>query len=550
MEQPKGRTPGLAGIKKQLDRLEERITKIESSLAITPSDTEVLESGEVLLARTEEESDNLEFQIGQFWFAKIGIIVLALGIVFLLTFPYQNLPAILPSIAGYLIVAGFFGFSHYTRKSLPFISQYFLGGALVLLYFSTLRLFFFTEQPVINNETIVLALLLAVVAIVLIISTKRDSVFLTGLGLALGYVTAIVGDEPYQIFTILVLMSAVAVYYKIRHHRQSIYLLGIFLTYLTHFIWFINNPFMGNKIQLVDSPAVNVLFILLYAIIFAGGNIFRSKEEKENDRLILSTFLNCLGGYTLFLLITMAGIKLNLPEYHLVATLVFLSLGVVFWLREESKYSTFLYSILGFAAMSTAIIFQFDKPEYFLWLSWQSLVVVVAAIWFRSRIIIIANFIIYLLIFLGYVLNADEVIAISLSFGIVALLSARVMNWQRHRLEIKTERMRITYLGAAFVIFPYALYHAVPTGFVSLSWVLVAIFYYIMSLILNNRKYRWMAVMTLALTIMYVFIIGIVKLEPVYRIVSFIVLGLVLIAISIIYTRIRARGEPGKLKTS
>ncbi|MGD9487134.1 MAG: DUF2339 domain-containing protein [Calditrichaceae bacterium] len=550
MEQPKGRTPGLAGIKKQLDRLEERITKIESYLAITPTEAEVLESEKVILARTEEESDNLEFQIGQFWFAKIGIIVLALGIVFLLTFPYQNLPAILPSIAGYLIVVGFFGFSHYTRKSLPFISQYFLGGALVLLYFSTLRLFFFTEQPGINNETIVLALLLAVVAIVLITSTKRDSVFLTGLGLALGYVTAIVSDEPYQIFTILVLMSAIAVYYKIRHHRQSIYLLGIFLTYLTHFIWFINNPFMGNKIQLVDSPVINVLFILLYAIIFASGNIFRSKEEKEDDRLILSTFLNCLGGYTLFLLITMAGIKLNLPEYHLVATLVFLSLGVVFWLREESKYSTFLYSILGFAAMSTAIISQFDKPAYFLWLSWQSLVVVVAAIWFRSRIIIIANFIIYLLIFLGYVLNADEVIAISLSFGVVALLSARVMNWQRHRLEIKTERMRITYLGAAFIIFPYALYHAVPTGFVSLSWVLVAIFYYIMSLILNNRKYRWMAVMTLALTIMYVFIIGIVKLEPVYRIVSFIVLGLVLIAISIIYTRIRARGEPGKLKTS
>ncbi|MGD9897776.1 MAG: DUF2339 domain-containing protein [Calditrichaceae bacterium] len=550
MEQPNGRPPGLTGIKKQLDRLEDRITKIESYLAIPSSEAEIFESEEAIHARSEEESENLEFQIGQFWFAKIGIIVLALGIVFLLTFPYQNLPAILPSIFGYFIVAGFFGFSHYTRKSLPFISQYFLGGALVLLYFSTLRLFFFTAHPGINNETVVLALLLAVVALVLVTSTKRDSVFLTGMGLTLGYITAIVSKEPFQIFTILVLVSAVAVYYKIRHHRQSIYLWGIFLTYLTHFIWFINNPFMGNKIELVDSPAVNVLFILLYAVIFAMGNIFRSRDEKEDDRLVLSTFLNCLGCYTLFLLITLAGIKLNVPAYHLVATLVFLSLGVAFWLREESKYSTFLYSILGFAAMSTAIISQFDKPDYFLWLCWQSLVVVVAAIWFRSRIIIVANFIIYLMIFLGYLLNAEEFSTISLSFGFVALLSARVMNWQRHRLEIKTERMRITYLGAAFVIFPYALYHTVPTGFVSLSWVLVAIFYYVMSLILNNRKYRWMAVMTLALTVMYVFIIGIVKLEPVFRIISFIVLGLVLIAISIIYTRIRARGGQGKLKTS
>ena len=97
--------------------------------------------------------------------------------------------------------------------------------------------------------------------------------------------------------------------------------------------------------------------------------------------------------------------------------------------------------------------------------------------------------------------------------------------------------MRNAYLTTAFIVFPYALYHSVPAGYIGLSWVAIAIFYYILSLILHNKKYRWMALLTLLLTVLYVFIIGITKLEPVYRIVSFIVLGLVLLAISLFYTK-------------
>jgi len=117
------------------------------------------------------------------------------------------------------------------------------------------------------------------------------------------------------------------------------------------------------------------------------------------------------------------------------------------------------------------------------------------------------------------------------------------MNWQRHRLELKTELMRNAYLVMAFVAIPYALYHSLPGRYVSLSWVGVAVFYYFLSLILKNKKYRWMALFTLLLSILYIFVIGIIKLEPVYRIVSFIVLGIVLIIISISYTKIKAKRE-------
>jgi uncharacterized membrane protein len=62
-----------------------------------------------------------------------------------------------------------------------------------------------------------------------------------------------------------------------------------------------------------------------------------------------------------------------------------------------------------------------------------------------------------------------------------------------------------------------------------------------MSVILHNKKYRWMAILTLLLTVIYILIIGIVKLDPALRIVSFLILGIALMAISVIYTRLRAR---------
>jgi uncharacterized membrane protein len=49
--------------------------------------------------------------------------------------------------------------------------------------------------------------------------------------------------------------------------------------------------------------------------------------------------------------------------------------------------------------------------------------------------------------------------------------------------------------------------------------------------------------LTLGLTVLYIVIIGIIQMTPGYRIVSFLALGIVLLAISIIYTRQRTRKQ-------
>lgn len=90
----------------------------------------------------------------------------------------------------------------------------------------------------------------------------------------------------------------------------------------------------------------------------------------------------------------------------------------------------------GYAALSVAIMKTSAVPEVFVWLSIQSVVVAATAVWFRSRFIMVANFLIYVAIILAYVFLRKAETGISAGFGLVALVSARILNWQKDRLEL------------------------------------------------------------------------------------------------------------------
>jgi hypothetical protein len=521
-----------------LKNLERRISKIEKYLDLeTESKTEIVTKANAVNIEVQNKEEELEYKIGQFWLAKAGIIVLIIGIAFFLTFPYKNLPLFFPPIMGLMISAVIYGFSIYCRKNYSYICGYLLGGSLTLLYFTTLRLHFFSVSEVLNEISVELILLLIVVILSLLISIRKQSIYLSALSITFGYITAIVSDNSYFLFITVLLMSSLIVFLKLKYNWEYLIHFGIILTYFTHLIWFLNNPLVGKTIQTITSPQFNLIFVLLYALVFALGNIIGG--EKEKTPYIISSIMNAIGAYSLLLIITLSMAGESKMIYNLLACVLFLTLAIIYWTKHESKYSTFIYAMLGYLALSVAIIFQFNSPNFFIYLCWQSLLVVSTAVWFRSKFIVLANFIIYVIIFIAYLAMEGKISLVSISYGIVALLSARVLNWKKDRLSLKTEQMRNAYLLTALFIIPYSIYHSIPEGWVSISWISAAILYYMMSLILRNKKYRWMALLTLLLTLGYVFIIAITSSDPTYKIVSFIVLGAVMIIISLLYTKFK-----------
>jgi hypothetical protein len=541
---------GSAELLHALRQLEDRISRVEEHLGLASMQEESgnKSQGKEVVRESIETDEALENQIGETLFARLAILVLAVGIAFLLTFPFHGLPAVLPSLFGYALVAGAWFLSYRWRDSLPQLSSYILAGTLLLLYFTTLRLFFFSPEPAVDNKVVELVLLLLVVVLSMAVSVRRRSPYLAAISLTAGYATALIGEYALFMFILSAALAVTVVVLARRYAWYPVLVYAICATYLTYFIWALGNPIMGHEIHMVSASPLSAASILVYLLVLASGPLLRPSSIPEEGEIVVASFLNGLSGYGVYFLLTINAHTTSLWVYHAAASAVFLLISILFWNRERSRYATFAYAMLGYGALSVAIIAAFPRPDYFVWLACQSILVISTAIWFRSRFIIGTNFGIYILLFVAYLFLAGTVSFVSIIFGLVALLSARILNWQRNRLELKTEMMRNAYLASAFFIIPYALYHAVPDGYVSVSWVLVAVFYFGMSVLLkNNRKYRWMALLTLCLTIGYVFLVDIRNLDPAFRIVSFLVLGIALFWISVLYARKRTRTQTQKV---
>jgi len=526
----------------ELANLNKRITRIESYLDLSKQTSVDENLIKPIKKQSEEEKNSLEFEIGQFWFAKVGILVLAIGIAIILTLPFSSFPPFAPSLLGYVIAIILFGLSHLWKESFNLISRYLFGSAFLLLFFSTLRLHYWGDSTFIANNFIEFTPLIIIAFSLLFISVRKESTNLFNIGLTLGYISSLVSGDTYLIFFSILVLTTLSSYIKINYKWGKLFYYTIFLTYLTHLIWFINNPFIvGNNIELVTEPYLNIFFLMLYLVIIAVGNIYRKVEFGDDKQKIMSSFFNSVGFLLLFAFITTTKFSSEITISFIAATILFLMLAFLFWKKGRDKYSIFFFSILGYIALSISFMNAFEIPELFIWLCWQSILVVSTAILFRSKIIIVANFLIYLVIVLGTLTFASSSAISFLNIGIVSLLGARILNSQKDKLDLKTEAMRNAYLAIAFFLLPYSTFLIVPIEYVGFTWLGIALLYYAFSLLLKNNKYRWMAMLTLAITILQTLILGILHPDNELKIYSFIAVGIVLIIISFVYARLKPK---------
>jgi hypothetical protein len=535
-------------ILQHLKSIESRISQIETYLDLPSVKTEEDVEPEIIIQKKKTETDEeLEFRIGQMWFAKLGIFVFLIGWLIANTLPYEGINQLFPVIAGLVVGLSTIFTATFVKNKFPHISGWILGSGFAIIYIAFLRLHFFSPEPVVMN-LIPILVLIYIVSIALVFSgIKWNSPYITAFGFSLGYLSALIGEQSILIFLTIALIAVQSSYLKTKLNWNGLFNFAIVTSFVVHLMWFINNPLIGNSLEIQINNPINLIFILIYLVIFTSA-YFADKKYEESLPTALSILVITSMSYGLFLLITILSTPMLGQVYNFLASIIFIAFAIMFYIKKSSKSATFYYAMTGYAALSVAIILQFDQPDFYVWLCWQSLLVVSTAVWFRSKFIIVANFFIFLLIFFAFLILAGVTSGISLSFGVVALLSARVLNWQKNRLELKTEQMRNAYLLTALLIIPYSLYHLFPSGYVAFGWIVVAILYYIFSLLLKNVKYRYMSLATFLLTVGYVFVLGITSGETVNKILSFLVLGAALVIISIVYTRNRNKSMKPKEK--
>jgi hypothetical protein len=296
------------------------------------------------------------------------------------------------------------------------------------------------------------------------------------------------------------------------------------------------NPLAGHPVQMITEHHNIVIYLLGLGACFSGMSLFRKKDSGSDDFLTSVIFINGILFTLLLLLIVLRFFNSDYVALFSGISLCCLLYSTILHSRSDWNFASAFYALYGFMAMSVALYGTFGLPRVYLLLPVQSLLVVSMALWFRNRLIIVMNSILFLFILLVYLLSTKNITGANFCFVLISLISARIINWKKSRLQIKTDMIRNLYMFEGFFMTLFALLHAVPRQFVTFSWTMAALLYFLISLLLKNIKYRYMALGTMICSAFYLFLVDLARIEIIYRVLALLFLAAISIGISIYYT--------------
>jgi hypothetical protein len=530
-------------IRKSLKSLELRLDRLESVLNIT--DNEPLPRSEELFETVDsslntdtsgEEEKGLESQIGRFGLAWLGNIVLLFGITFLTQYMMNLGYRFLSVLFGYFTSAAIFFLANYIKKTHVHLAFIFRMNALVLLFYISVRLHFFSVSPLISEKSISIVLLLLLVVLQVYLSIRNESQTFAALAVLFALATATLGDATHFMLPIVILTSAAAVYFYCRFNWEPLLMITLLLAYISFFLWLFGNSLMGHPMLMITEQHYGVIYLLGLGACFSIMALFRKKDAPSDDFLISVIIVNGILFTILLLFIALRFYSTHYVALFTIITVCCLIYSTILHSKSDWNFASAFYALYGFMAMSIALYGLFGLPKVYLLLSVQSLLVVSMALWFRNRLIIVMNSLLFLTILIVYLLSSKNVNGVNFCFVLIALISARIINWKRSRLQIKTDMIRNLYMIEGFFMMLFALLHAVPRQFVTFSWTMAALLYFIISLLLKNIKYRYMALGTMICSAFYLFIVDLARIEIIYRVLALLFLAAISIGISIYYT--------------
>ena len=532
----------------RLESLEARLSIVESELSkgvverpYSPTENLPAEDFSPALESNDEET-GLESRIGRIGLAWLGSIVMLFAIIFFTEYLVSLEKSFLAFFIGYCSVGIIFFIANYLKKSGSNLPAMFNVVGHVILFYVTLRLHFFSADPFLNSKAVTIFLLILIIALQAFLAIRNTSQVFGALSIIFMLFTAIISDSTHLFLPLVSISAAGSVYYLYKYNWKTLFSFSVFLAYMIFFMWLFSNPIMGHSFQQISQHNYGFVYLFLIGGYFCILPLLRKDDGSNNDFITAGIIINGILFTLLLILVTISFFPVNYVSLFAVITLSCLGYSVLLKKISDWNFASAFFALYGFMAMSISLYGLVGLPRVYLLLSVQSLVVVSMALWFRNRLMIYMNSLLFLTILLAYMFLSKSNNGVNFSFALVSLVSARIINWQKERLSIKTEYIRNLYLIEGFFMVLYALYHSVPGQFVTLSWTGAALLHFLLSFILKNVKYRYMALGTMICAAIYLFIVDLARIEIIYRVLALLFLAIVSIGISIYYTNRGKRG--------
>lgn len=525
---------------KKVDAIEERVSKLELAKNTYYQNSDIDDSDDYSLKLNlfGKHESNLEFNFGEYGLAWLGNFVLFFGITFFVQYLQVNDYKYISPIFGFVSVAVIFYLSYYLRESSPHMAKVFKLNAYLLVFYVTLILHFFTDNPIIVYKNLCLVLLFIIAAVYVIKAIRKKHVTLAGFAIILITIIAILSDSTHIMLSLATVVSIIGILLLYRHGWIRLVFLSILMCYFIVVSWMVSNPMMGHPMKIVDSHQFGYLYIYISATIFSLIALMPPREEAYGYSSIIRAIV--FNGVLFLTVISLYVIALYYENYVLPSALIAsfcIAFSVFLKIRSNWKVSAALYALCGFAALSICIYGIYNFPNAYFLLSIQSLLVVSMAIWFRSKFIIRMNSLLFLSLLMIYLFTYAPDNEVNISFTFVALATARILNWKKEQLIIHSELLRNFYLVIAFLMVLYTLNHLMDNQYITLSWTAVALVLFVLSILLKNVKYRYMALASMIAAVLYLFIVDLARVELIYRVAALLFLAVISIGLSFYYAK-------------
>lgn len=532
----------LQDLKRQVSSLNARVSVLERLMNVEPAKqqnapTKILASQKKPSISTEKSS--FEEAMGFTWFSRVGIVALVLGMVFFLKYAFDNdlINHFTRIMIGIIMGVGLMFAGELTAKNVKYRqwAKKLVGGGFAITYFSAFAAYNFLEYReaigITLSQDIILLSIITIAGTIL--GLKDDSKTFVSFAFFLGYLNAFLGIQGQsQILPIIYCLFLTVLLITVSVYKQwhTLGIGGIVATYLLFAAWFSEtNP----------SFLMSAIFLCSYYIAFTIQS-FLFKENSENAVIVSVLNSVCFYGISYGLLN-----QFNFNQFH----------GLFVWIITLISFSLYVLArhlgkdLLRFAFLASSILFLTQSIHLNLDNQWMTVGWALEAA------------------FLGYVGTLLDIKLLRVASYVVALLAATKAFFVDLNVLEGYQRMEAILIPTIFFYafgfyvavkkfsnseesFLLDLYNFYPTVlmagllaqeleafYVSVGWAVLALAITSIGFILKQKSLRLPGILLFALTILKVFAYDTSNLSTLYRMISFLVLGVILLLVSFVYNK-------------
>ncbi len=227
---------------------------------------------------SQSKNSSFEENFGKKWLSKIGVVLFALGVGFLISYSFKFFGPLLKIICGYIIgvILFFIGKKLEVKENLMNYGRVIMGGAWAIIYFTTYAMYHLPATKIINSQKLDLFLLLIVVFGIMRHVLYYKSEVLMAVAFLVAYLTSTISNITYFTIVSNLFLAILMLFFVYKFQWIKILVFGIVVTYVLHGFW------ISPKLIQMSGDLFNLVFISCYWLVFLIGiHLIKAQNHQQ-----------------------------------------------------------------------------------------------------------------------------------------------------------------------------------------------------------------------------------------------------------------------------